>query len=130
MNIFSVNILVASVKKSMQQLYFFQIYHMNSTWYIRLGFLCLFLLLYLMVTALLTVTEIDQKREMSLNQGMEGRQIHRGLSGVIDVNKRRKKPTLKISWCKRLAVRSPPGPITALASYPGSGNTWSRYIIQ
>ena len=24
----------------------------------------------------------------------------------------------------------PPGPLTALASSPGSGNTWARYLIQ
>ena len=25
---------------------------------------------------------------------------------------------------------NPPGPITTLASHPGSGNTWVRYLIQ
>ena len=24
----------------------------------------------------------------------------------------------------------PPAPVTALASFPGSGNTWARYLIQ
>ena len=37
-----------------------------------------------------------------------------------------------ISWCKRLGFRiaSRTSPVTALASFPGSGNTWLRYLIQ
>ena len=34
-------------------------------------------------------------------------------------------------WCNGpLQYLDPPGPKTALASYPGSGNTWVRYLIQ
>ena len=34
-------------------------------------------------------------------------------------------------WCNGpLRYLNPPGPKTALASYPGSGNTWVRYLIQ
>ena len=29
-----------------------------------------------------------------------------------------------------LKIVEPPGPITGLLSYPGSGNTWLRYLIQ
>ncbi|XP_076336830.1 WSCD family member GA21586-like [Tachypleus tridentatus] len=32
--------------------------------------------------------------------------------------------------CKIPKLRYPPGPITALASFPGSGNTWIRYLVQ
>ena len=32
--------------------------------------------------------------------------------------------------CSSLSYVSPAGPLTALASYPGSGNTWARHIIQ
>ena len=37
-----------------------------------------------------------------------------------------------IPWClgNSLKVMEPPGPITGLLSYPGSGNTWLRYLIQ
>ena len=33
-----------------------------------------------------------------------------------------------VSWCfgDSLKVLNPPGPITGLFSYPGSGNTWLR----
>jgi hypothetical protein len=34
-------------------------------------------------------------------------------------------------WCNGpLKFLDPPGPLTALASFPGSGNTWARYLIQ
>ena len=32
--------------------------------------------------------------------------------------------------CSPLSYISPPGPITALASFPGSGNTWVRHLLQ
>jgi hypothetical protein len=36
----------------------------------------------------------------------------------------------KLHWCKPLRFRAPPGPVTALVSFPGSGNTWIRYLVQ
>ena len=35
-------------------------------------------------------------------------------------------------WCfgPSLKYQEPPGPLTGLWSYPGSGNTWMRYLIQ
>ncbi|CAF4886530.1 unnamed protein product [Pieris macdunnoughi] len=36
-----------------------------------------------------------------------------------------------VSWCKELQLRKPPSyNVVALASYPGSGNTWLRYLLQ
>ncbi|XP_068623422.1 WSCD family member AAEL009094 [Battus philenor] len=36
-----------------------------------------------------------------------------------------------VNWCKELRLRSPPLPYAvALVSYPGSGNTWLRYLLQ
>lgn len=36
-----------------------------------------------------------------------------------------------VAWCKDLRWRLPPSPNTvALVSYPGSGNTWLRYLLQ
>lgn len=32
--------------------------------------------------------------------------------------------------CKRIRLSSKPLPITALASFPGSGNTWLRHLVQ
>uniref|UniRef100_T1IQ75 Sulfotransferase domain-containing protein n=1 Tax=Strigamia maritima TaxID=126957 RepID=T1IQ75_STRMM len=32
--------------------------------------------------------------------------------------------------CSNMSFQRPPGPVTALASFPGSGNTWIRYLLQ
>ncbi|XP_064101521.1 WSCD family member AGAP003962-like [Macrobrachium rosenbergii] len=36
----------------------------------------------------------------------------------------------RLPWCQQLKWRVPPGPPTALVSFPGSGNTWLRYLLQ
>lgn len=36
----------------------------------------------------------------------------------------------KIRWCTDLKYLDPPGKAIALASFPGSGNTWLRYLLQ
>ncbi|XP_059095768.1 WSCD family member CG9164-like [Tigriopus californicus] len=33
-------------------------------------------------------------------------------------------------WCQPLHFKAEPGPVVALASFPGSGNTWFRYLLQ
>lgn len=36
-----------------------------------------------------------------------------------------------VNWCKELHWQSPPmSKANALVSYPGSGNTWLRYLLQ
>ena len=49
--------------------------------------------------------------------------IHKALSLAKNNN---------IKWCSgnTLRVRDPPGPLIGLFSYPGSGNTWLRFLIQ
>ncbi|XP_071448491.1 WSCD family member AAEL009094-like [Hetaerina americana] len=36
----------------------------------------------------------------------------------------------RLHWCRPLRFLATPGPVVALASFPGSGNTWLRYLIQ
>lgn len=37
----------------------------------------------------------------------------------------------RVDWCKNLQWRVPPSPnVVALVSFPGSGNTWLRYLLQ
>ena len=40
------------------------------------------------------------------------------------------KETSKQKTCSTLSYISPPGPRTALVSFPGSGNTWVRHLLQ
>lgn len=36
-----------------------------------------------------------------------------------------------VNWCSELTWQTPPSPdVVALVSYPGSGNTWLRYLLQ
>ncbi|XP_063219231.1 WSCD family member AAEL009094 [Bacillus rossius redtenbacheri] len=36
----------------------------------------------------------------------------------------------RLQWCRPLRFKRQPGPVVALASFPGSGNTWVRYLLQ
>ncbi|KFM74876.1 hypothetical protein X975_26837, partial [Stegodyphus mimosarum] len=36
----------------------------------------------------------------------------------------------RIHICTQPRFRKPPGPMIALASFPGSGNTWVRFLVQ
>jgi len=36
----------------------------------------------------------------------------------------------RLQWCQALRFLEQPGPVVALASFPGSGNTWVRYLLQ
>jgi hypothetical protein len=36
----------------------------------------------------------------------------------------------RLQWCQPLRFLEEPGPVVALASFPGSGNTWVRYLLQ
>lgn len=49
-----------------------------------------------------------------------------GIIPVLQANRR-----LRLQWCSTLKFDDPPSKtITALVSFPGSGNTWLRYLIQ
>jgi hypothetical protein len=43
---------------------------------------------------------------------------------------RKRRQGANISWCSSLGLKAAPGPLVALASFPGSGNTWLRYLLQ
>ena len=49
----------------------------------------------------------------------------------MDGVQKEENPT-KIEWChgSNLRLMDPPGPLTGLWSFPGSGNSWLRYLIQ
>merc|ERR1719369_773233 len=94
--------------------------------------------LYIMIASLISVTRLDARTlaerrihsaEISgLSGRMFGGQFDRRL--MVKRNQERRKPGTPISWCKPLGLKAAPGPVTALASFPGSGNTWLRYLLQ
>ena len=51
---------------------------------------------------------------------------------VIQIDATSRLQPSQIPWCfgNSLKILDPPGPITGLLSYPGSGNTWLRHLIQ
>jgi hypothetical protein len=58
----------------------------------------------------------------------------RNLAGVVEMSRkmtpRRIRSGRRIDWCQSVGFKAAPGPVVALASFPGSGNTWVRYLLQ
>ena len=106
---------------------------MLCDWRVRLFLLSVLVCMYIMVVSLITVTRLDTRT-------LAERRIHGVKTNDLVVqetrrvmvkrSKERRMPGNTITWCKQLGMRAAPGPITALASFPGSGNTWLRYLIQ
>lgn len=57
-------------------------------------------------------------------QALKTRGLEYGISGL------RPPRRFKIEWCSDLQYQNPPKDPIALASFPGSGNTWLRYLLQ
>ena len=111
---------------------------MLCDWRLRL-FLCgVLVCLYLMISSLISVTRMDARTlaerrihsadVMDMSGRMLGGQFDRRL--IVRRNQERRRPGVSITWCKQLGLKAAPGPVTALASFPGSGNTWLRYLLQ
>lgn len=108
----------------------------------RVFVVCLLVGMYVMVWCLVSVTRLDARTvspglsHVPVDQDLVAgdiRQVPRNLHGLITKTNswpRRFKPKAKIDWCIPLSLRTNPGSITALASFPGSGNTWLRYLLQ
>ena len=111
---------------------------MFLNWRLRLFFGGLILCIFFMISSLISVTRMDAKTLaerrihsavlMDWSERMVGGQFDRRL--ILRRNQERRRQEKKINWCKPLGLKAAPGPVTALASFPGSGNTWLRYLVQ
>lgn len=91
----------------------------------RVCALGLLLTLYLAGVLLISTVTLDAQHKGS--QGGAARSRGGGSSGGgIRAASRRN----RLQWCQALRFLEEPGPVVALASFPGSGNTWVRYLLQ
>ena len=91
-----------------------------------------------MISSLISVTRMDARTlaerrihsadVMELSGRMLGGQFDRRL--IVRKNEERRRPGVSIIRCKQLGLKAAPGPVTAFASFPRSGNTWLRYLLQ
>ena len=105
---------------------------------VRLFLACVLITLYIMIASLISVTRMDARtlaeRRIhsadltSLSGRMFGGQFDRRM--MVKRSQERRVARVPISWCKPLGMKAAPGPVVALASFPGSGNTWLRYLLQ
>ncbi|GJQ80682.1 hypothetical protein Trydic_g9265 [Trypoxylus dichotomus] len=99
----------------------------------RVWALGILLLLYLIGVLLLSAVTLHEPKGNSFSTKVSeyGQQISRskhleyGVSGLRPPLRRS-----KIQWCSELRFLEPPQVPVALASFPGSGNTWLRYLLQ
>ncbi len=126
-------------------------------WRPRLWTLALALMLYVIITAFVSLTRIQLAQlngSSSSNNGspQQDNSIHKAkrprapwesksLAGMQPLALQqhltprrlrfRGASGATIRWCKTpLTLLDEPGPRVALASFPGSGNTWLRYLLQ
>ncbi|PNF40015.1 WSCD family member AAEL009094 [Cryptotermes secundus] len=83
------------------------------------------LTLYLAGVLLISTVTLDAQHKGSQGAGGRSRGIA-VLGGGIRPPPRRN----RLQWCQALRFLEEPGPVVALASFPGSGNTWVRYLLQ
>jgi len=104
---------------------------MYLDWRTRFLFLGFITVLYFMVSCLVNVTKMDAKRQTVHTEYLMRRHGPSSFAGILNESElRKRKQNLKITWCSPLGLKAVPGPMVALASFPGSGNTWLRYLLQ
>ncbi|CAG9862420.1 unnamed protein product [Phyllotreta striolata] len=91
------------------------------------------LIVYVIGILILTVLSLHDTRGTGYKSGssVQSRFISKSKSfeyGLPGFKPRLRRP--KVNWCTDLKYIHPPRPTVALASFPGSGNTWLRYLLQ
>ena len=114
-------------------------------WRMRVWAMVIVLSLYLAITGIMTVSRLPhnnnniQFNSVTTSNGQQfmqgGPQQSRNLAPFVPsprITPRRLRSRIDhvIEWCLPLRMRPEPGPTVALASFPGSGNTWLRYLVQ
>ncbi|CAH1115356.1 unnamed protein product [Psylliodes chrysocephalus] len=100
----------------------------------RIRFWTVILLLILYVIGILILTAVslhDTRGSYKSGSSIHSRYNSKSRSfdyGLPGFKSRLRRP--KVNWCTDLKYINPPGPAIALASFPGSGNTWLRYLLQ
>lgn len=99
---------------------------------IRLWILGFFLILYLAGVLLLSAVTLHEPKEGGkvFKPTSDHRHVSKSKNYEYGVSSYRSSKRFKIDWCTSLQFREPPKPTIALASFPGSGNTWLRYLLQ
>uniref|UniRef100_A0A8D8YQ98 WSCD family member AAEL009094 n=1 Tax=Cacopsylla melanoneura TaxID=428564 RepID=A0A8D8YQ98_9HEMI len=94
---------------------------------VRLFTLCVIISVYLIGVILLSTVSLNDSRKITLG-GAGVRNRGMGMSGAA----LGRTPKYDIEWCQPLHFIQSPGnrPVVGLVSFPGSGNTWLRYLLQ
>ncbi|CAH1118724.1 unnamed protein product [Phaedon cochleariae] len=100
---------------------------------VRFWGILLLLFVYLVGILVLSVISLHDNKHGRYRNGVEVTHQHLSKSKNFDFGIpgfRSPSRRSKINWCADLRYIDPPGETIALASFPGSGNTWLRYLLQ
>ncbi|CAL4075858.1 unnamed protein product, partial [Meganyctiphanes norvegica] len=82
---------------------------------------------YMFFLVFVTLVSLTDPSAIKAYQAAHERTMVHGSWGITG---KRSGRGARLPWCQPLKYRFPPGPSTALVSFPGSGNTWLRYLLQ
>ena len=106
-------------------------HRMQFSWCLRLCLMVILVSVYLITTPLITTGTLGH------GSGLFNLSSTSNYSSVLTLDRNVSGSQLpEINWCRPLGYqatishRKSPNSVIALASFPGSGNTWLRYLLQ